>query len=164
MPTQLIGFNGAYVYGGNGSKINEIAIQTAALAWEFGPDPNHRYDLRVDDEAFSPYWPGRSSLYGEALPLLVAPASHAQFGLIAGGNGCLGFSGVTRDGNNSPVGGMTVRLYRTSDSLLVQTVVSRADGSYNISTPYVGQDHFIACYKTDPPAKGGASLSNLQPW
>lgn len=139
--------------------------QRELLAEEFyGSDPSYRNNWRVDEAAFTPYWPGRSGLYAESQPLIVPPPAHSNPGLLEGGLGSLGFSGVTRDANNSPLGGMTVRLFRTSDSTLVGTAVSRYDGSYNMSTPYPGEDHFLVCHKSGSPEVAGASQSTLQPW
>lgn len=164
MPTQII--YGVQIYAGIGpGYMNRLRPQSELLAEEFyGRDPNHDDDWRLDGAAFTPYWPGRSGLYAEAQPLIVTPAAHTTPGLLAGGMHALGFSGITRDANNTPVGGMTVRLFRTSDSTLVATAVSRYDGSYNVSTPYAGQDHFIVCHKAGSPEIAGASQSTLEPW
>lgn len=130
----------------------------------YGPDRNHPDNHRLEPDELLPYWPGGGRLMGDGQPLLIAPQDHTLRPVEQAGNGQLGFSGVARDGNNSPVGGMTVRLFRTADSSLVATVVSRADGSYNISTPYAGEDHFIVCHKSGSPELAGASQTTLQPW
>lgn len=161
MPTQIV-LGQTFIGIGFWNKMEQ---QSELLTEEFyGPDVNHPENCRIDEAAFTPYWPGRSGLYADAQPLLVAPPSHLNPGLVSGSLGSLGFSGVTRDANNSPIGKMTMRLFRTSDSALVGTAVSRYDGSYNMSTPYAGEDHFLVCHKSGSPEVAGASQSTLQPW
>lgn len=165
MPSQILNV-GTGMYVGAGLPFNShIARQRELQAEEFyGVDTNYPDNSLVDQAALSPYWPGGGRFTGEGATLLIASPDHSPRKIATGGNSQLGFSGVTRDGNNSPVGGMTVRLFRTSDSTLVATTVSRYDGSYNVSTPYAGQDHFITCHKAGSPEIAGASQSTLQPW
>ena len=164
MPSQLM--FGQQMYVGGGPGYTDQSYRQAELQAEefYGADPANVDNWRIDDLAFSPLWPGRSGFCGESEPLIAAPPAWMSGGLVAGAMNALGFSGVTRDGNNTPVAGMTVRLFRTSDSALVATTTSRYDGSYNVSTPYAGQDHFITCHKAGSPEIAGASQSTLEPW
>lgn len=129
----------------------------------YGPDRRHLENSRLDQEAMSPYWPGGGRFTGEAAVLLIAPPDYTPRPVQQAGNSQLGFSGVTRGLDNSPVGGVTVRLFRSSDSRLVTTTVSRSDGSYNVSTPYPGENHFIVCHKSGSPEIAGASIATLIP-
>lgn len=134
------------------------------LQYEFyGPDRRHLENYRIDEEAMSPYWPGGGLMLGESQAMIVSPRDYTPRIADFGGNGLVGFSGVTRDLENSPVSGVTVRLFRSANSQLVNTVLSRSDGSYNVSTPYVGEDHFIVCHKSGSPEIAGASIATLEP-
>lgn len=134
------------------------------LQYEFyGPDRRHLENARIEQDALSPYWPGSGRILGESQAMIVAPPDYTPRTADFGGNGTMGFSGVARGLDNSPVGGVTVRLFRSSNSQLVNTAVSRADGSYNISTPYVGENHFVVCHKSGSPEIAGASIATLVP-
>lgn len=129
----------------------------------YGPDRRHLENWRIDQEAMSPYWPGGGRFLGEGQAMIVAPPDYTPRPVQQAGNSQLGFSGVARGLDNSPVAGVTVRLFRSSNSQLVATAVSRADGSYNISTPYAGENHFIVCHKSGSPEIAGASIATLVP-
>ena len=164
MPSQIISHGASF--SGSGWALNDRLIVQEELQAEdvYSADLRHSENARIDQAAISPYWPGGGRMFGESQPLLVAPVDFSPRAIFTGSMNALGFSGITRDGNNTPVGGMTVRLFRTSDSTLVATAVSRYDGSYNVSTPYAGQDHFIVCHKAGSPEIAGASQSTLEPW
>lgn len=145
------------------SMINMYRQEEWQAAEFYGPDRRHLENWRSDEEAMSPYWPGGGGMLGEGQPLLISPSDYTPRTADFGGNGTIGFSGVTRDLRNSPVGGVTVRLFRSADSQLAAVGVSRNDGSYNIATPYAGEEHFLVCHKSGSPEIAGASIATLVP-
>lgn len=161
MPQQIINY-GAFTYIGIGHGTSARWLQQAEAQVEiYGDDP--RFDDNVRTTNQCDFWPGSGRFMGESAALLIAPPDHSLRELATGGDTNLGFSGITRDINNEPVGGVTVRLFRTVDSLLIQTVVSAEDGSYAVSTPYQGEQHFLVCHKSGSPEIAGASVSTLEP-
>ena len=162
MPQQIINF-GAFTYVGIGNGTDAKWVRQAESQVDFYGDDADFSNSNDRTTAQSDFWPGGSGMLGESAPLLIAPPDHSLRDLASGGNTSLGFSGITRDADNAPLGGVTVRLFRTVNSLLVASVVSAEDGSYAIPTPYQGEDHFIVCHKSGSPEVAGASVSTLEP-
>lgn len=163
MPQQQLNF-GNFTYVGMGNGGDGKHFRQAELQHEFyGVDTNYPGSVRMGDEALTPFWPARGGMLGESQPMLVAPPDHSPLDQATGGNANLGFNGVTRDVNNTPVGGATVRLFRSLDGSLIHQVTSKADGAYDVSTPYAGEGHFLVCHKTGPPDIAGASVATLEP-
>lgn len=161
MPQQIINFGG-FTYVGIGGGTSARWREQAEFQIDiYGDDP--RFTENVRTTAQSDFWPGAGRFFGESAALLVAPPDHSLRTLATGGNQSLGFSGITRDASNAPLGGVTVRLFRTVNSLLIASVVSAEDGSYALSTPYQGEDHFIVCHKSGAQEVAGASVSTLEP-
>lgn len=161
MPQQIINFGG-FTYVGIGGGTSARWLQQAEFQADiYGDDTRFQDNVRRTHQ--SDFWPGRGGMLGESEPLLIAPPDHSLRELATGGNTSLGFSGITRDLNNAPLGGVTVRLFRTVDSALIASVVSAEDGYYAISTPYQGEDHFIVCHKSGAQEVAGASVSTLEP-
>ena len=78
-----------------------------------------------------------------------------------GSNSRFGVQGVTRDVWNAPLGGVLVKLFRTSDDLKVDQIVSDPDGNYLVSTPYYPDAHYIVEYKVGSPDVFGTSVNTL---
>jgi hypothetical protein len=81
---------------------------------------------------------------------------------VAGANGRLALVGYTRDQYGSPLGGCTVKIFRTLDDSLQATIVSDADGLYSITTPYA-DGHYLIVYKAGPPDICGTTINTLAP-
>lgn len=81
---------------------------------------------------------------------------------IAGASSRYGVSGVTRDIYGSPLGGVTVKIFKTSDDSLVSTIVSDANtGAFIVTTPYYPDTHYIVTYKAGSPDTFGTSVNTL---
>jgi hypothetical protein len=75
-----------------------------------------------------------------------------------------GISGVTRDVYGSPLGGVTVKLFRTIDDQKTDQQVSDANGNYVLSTPFFNDAHYIVEYKAGGgiiPDVFGSSVNTL---
>lgn len=112
----------------------------------------------------TPWWPCGSSLVGETG---VSDALTSDIGWfvewISGGcNGRLGFNGITRDQYGSPLGGCTVRLFRTSTNELQAIVTSDANGAFLATSPY-NDAHFMTVHKAGSPDVAGASIDTIIP-
>lgn len=120
-------------------------------------------DLETSTFANS-YWPGSAGLLGAYSgdgPLLT-PVWFNPPETTRGRNSRYGVVGVTRDEYGSVLGGCTVRLFRTSDNLLVDTTLSDAlSGRYLASTPYYPDAHYLVVYKTGVPDRYGTSPNTL---
>jgi hypothetical protein len=126
----------------------------------------YRQDVYFDrDGAFtSPWWPG-SGFIGERGADVAVIDTHPKWyefpDVTAGMNTRYGVQGVTRDAYGSPLGGCTMKLFRTSDDSLVATTVSDPVGNYLLSTPYYPDAHYVVMYKTGSPDVTGASVNTL---
>ena len=67
--------------------------------------------------------------------------------------------GITKDSGGSPLGGVTVELFRTSDDLKVDSVVSDAAGNYVLYTPYPSTPHYCVAFKS--PNLAGSTVQSL---
>ena len=67
--------------------------------------------------------------------------------------------GVTKDSVGSPLGGVSVDLFRTSTDVKVDSTVSDASGNYLLYTPYPGEYHYCVAYLT--PNLTGATVNTL---
>lgn len=113
----------------------------------------------------SPWWP-RSCILGES-DIDTGGDQHVKGWMLLqstkGAQARLGYQGVTRDVYNSPLGGCTVKLFRTSDDTKVTPdIVSAPDGAYVISTATY-ETHWIKIEKTGSPPVQGVSVSNIFP-
>ena len=72
-----------------------------------------------------------------------------------------GFVGVTRDSFGAPARNCTVKLFRTSDDLLIDKTVSDLYGNFLLNTPFYPDTHYIVAHKTDAPPINGASVNTL---
>lgn len=82
--------------------------------------------------------------------------------IVSGATSRFGFAGVSRDANGTIIGGATVRLFRASDGLLVDTVTSDpTTGAFVITTPYYPDQHGIVAYKAGVPDMAGTTVWSL---
>jgi len=79
----------------------------------------------------------------------------------AGHNGVVMYriQGVTKDSGGSPLGGVTVDLFRSSDDLKVDTVISDPNGGYTLYTPYAATNHYCVAFKN--PNLAGSTVQTL---
>ena len=112
-----------------------------------------------------PWWPGASSVIDDSgasiqNALLVADSwSYHEF--FGGTTSRYGVIGVTRDVNGSPLGGVTVKLYRTSTDEMVASIVSDPVGNYTITTPYYPDPHYLVMYKSGFPDVFGTTVNTI---
>jgi hypothetical protein len=134
-------------------------------------------DLRVLAEAFrmdvemppsgdfsSPWWPGSGFLGDRAADVAVADPNMKWFeasDMTRGRNSRFGLVGVTRDVYGSPLGGVTLKLFRTATDEVVSAVVSDPAGNYVLSTPFYPDAHYVVSYKAGSPDVFGSSINTL---
>lgn len=112
----------------------------------------------------TPWWP-RSGFEGDpTVDGFIAEAEWWEWPeLVSGAVARFGYRGVTRDSNNSPLGGVTVKIFRTADdSKVADDVVSDAGGNYIISTPYY-EPHYLVMRKAGAPEVSGVTVSSQYP-
>lgn len=68
--------------------------------------------------------------------------------------------GVTKDSTGTPIGGVTVLLFNTATNLLVDTVVSDANGNYQASDPN-NVTCFTVGYLVGSPDTAGVTKNNI---
>jgi len=135
----------------------------------FQPDPMVSIRMRNDPADFisggsswrTPWWPASGFLQpGESFTL----ERPARWGDIWGASGCssrFAIVGITRDQFGSPLGGCTVKMFRTSDDVLMSQVLSDANGAYTLTTPYYPDGHYIVIYKAGSPDVFGTTVNTL---
>ena len=105
------------------------------------------------------WWPGGFGI-GEASIL-----DNVHYGSpypVSGVNGRLALLGYTRDAYGSPLPLATVKLFRTVDDSLQNTVVSDGSGLYSVTSPYA-DGHYLVVYKAGPPDVCGTTINTLAP-
>lgn len=112
----------------------------------------------------TPWWPNRNQLVGDmGLDVGLLEAEYYEPEITKGMNSRFGYQGVTRDVNNSPLGGCTVKCFRTADDAkTTPDVVSGADGSFIISTPYY-EPHWLRMSKSGSPDVQCTTVSTSYP-
>lgn len=130
----------------------------------FDPDDNRvvaRDEYWTMQGFATPWWPGRLFLDATGGEWLV-PIWYLQTEIVSGASGFFGISGVTRDVYGTVIPGATVRLFRTSDSLLVSTVTSDSvTGAFMAPTPYWPDAHFLVASKSGVPDVTGTTVQTL---
>ena len=81
--------------------------------------------------------------------------------LAAGASTRYAISGVTRDVLGSAVPGVTCHLFVTASDLLLDTVVSDANGVFRLITPLYPDTHYVQAYKAGAPDVSGCSVNTL---
>lgn len=73
----------------------------------------------------------------------------------------LSIAGVTRAATGVPLGGCTVKLYRTATDELVETGVSDGSGVYSFATVGPGQNYYVVAYLPGSPDVAGTTVNTL---
>lgn len=115
----------------------------------------------------TPWWPGSGFMGDQSTDYGSQSADFVSWGAIfstSGVNSRLGYMGVTRDVNGSPLPSATVKLFLTADdSKVTPDVTSDAlSGEYVISTPYYAP-HWIKVKKAGTPDVQGVSVDTIYP-
>lgn len=111
----------------------------------------------------SPWWPKGGGFIGDGgtdVGLLEA-SWWGEFDPAAGAASRFGFVGVTRNQYNSAIGTCVVKLYRTSDDLLLDTTTSDPSGNFLLNTAYYPDTHYIRAYKAGSPDVMGTTVNTL---
>lgn len=111
----------------------------------------------------SPWWPKGGGFIGDqGLDIgLIEAAWWGEYDQAAGAASRYGFVGVTRDQYGSPVGSCTVKLYRTSDDVLLDTSTSDPSGNFLLNTAYYPDAHYIVAHKAGSPDIDGVTPNTL---
>jgi len=72
----------------------------------------------------------------------------------------LKIQGITKDSGGSPLGGVTVELFRTADDTKQDTCVSDSAGNYVLYTIY-NEPHYVRAFKS--PNLAGSTVESLSP-
>lgn len=109
------------------------------------------------------WWPKGGGLVGDLGPDvgLLEAAWWGEYDPAAGAASRYGFVGVTRDVNGTPVGTCVVKLFRTSDDVLLDTTTSDSDGNFLLNTAYYPDAHYIYSHKSGSPDIDGVTPNNL---
>lgn len=84
-----------------------------------------------------------------------------EYDQAAGASSRFGFTGITRDANGTAVATCIVKLFRTSDDVLLDTQISDTLGQFLLSTPYYPDAHYIVAHKTASPDIDGVTVNTL---
>lgn len=111
----------------------------------------------------SPWWP-RSGFLG-ALGADIGLLGAVQWGpydVAAGAASRFGFVGVSRDQYGSILGSCDMKLFRSSDTQLIDSTTSDPNsGAFLLNTPYYPDAHWIYQHKTGSPDLDGVSVNTL---
>ncbi len=72
-----------------------------------------------------------------------------------------GISGVTRDSAAAPLGGCTVKLFRTRTDVEVDEVISDGSGNYSFPNVTAQDDYYVVAYLPGAPDRAGTTLNTL---
>lgn len=121
-------------------------------------------DRALKEDFSSGWWPSGMGLIGD-MGLDVAILAQAEWyempDTTRGANTRVGFVGVTADAYGSPLGGVTVKLFRSSDDRKVDQIVSDPVGKFVVGSPYYPDTHYITYYKSGSPDVRGHSTNTL---
>jgi hypothetical protein len=138
---------------------NEIGI--VGSPWQ----PERESARASDPQNYTtPWWP-RSGFLGDyaADISVLKPWYFEQPEIARGTNSRFGYQGVSRDVNNSPLGGCTIKLFLTADDTKVTPdIVSGADGTFVISTPNYAP-HWLRMSKAGSPDLQCTTVSTSYP-
>lgn len=112
----------------------------------------------------SEWWPSVAGFLGDlgADVGILAAESWGEYYPAGGAASRFGFVGVTRDQYGSIMGNCVVKLFRTSDDLLIdQTTSDPTTGAFLLNTAYYPTTHYIVAYKAGSPDVAGASVNTL---
>lgn len=115
----------------------------------------------------TPHWPKSGGFVGDGavdVAVMQAVRGFDDPEISSGTNSRYGFAGVTRGVYNSPVGGVTVKLFRTSgdyEDVKMDEVISDPQGNYFVSSPYYPDAHYCVMYKIGTPDIFGTTENTL---
>lgn len=112
----------------------------------------------------TPFWPGRTGFYGDlAADVGLLEGEYYEPEITKGMNSRFGYQGVSRDVNNSPLGGCTIKLFLSADdSKVTPDIVSEPDGGFVISTPNYAP-HWLRMSKSGSPEVQCSTVSTIYP-
>jgi len=70
-------------------------------------------------------------------------------------------SGITRDSSGLPLAAVTVKLYRVSDNIMREVVVSDVNGAYIFSAINDSQAYYAVAYMANAPDVAGTTVNTL---
>lgn len=70
-------------------------------------------------------------------------------------------SGITKDSLGVALPACTVSLFRTSDNLFIQSVVSDGSGNYSFPGVGCGETYYVVAYKAGSPDVAGTTINTL---
>lgn len=74
----------------------------------------------------------------------------------------LHISGITKDSTGVVLGSCTVKLFRTVDDLLMETVTSDAvTGAYSFASVGLSETYYVVAYKAGSPDVAGTTVNTL---
>lgn len=130
------------------------------MTWK---DPNRWYSLwsfgcRVTGG--SPIGSDGASWYDTSMKDLFEPYSCDG----GGTQSCRFIKGITKNSSGTPISGVIVQAFRTSDDYYMGAVESREDGSYDCPTcSPAGVQHYLVAYKAGSPDTAGTTVNTLTP-
>lgn len=81
-----------------------------------------------------------------------------------GTQSCRFIKGITKNSSGTPISGVIVQAFRTSDDYYMGAVESREDGSYDCPTcSPAGIQHYLVAYKAGSPDIAGTTVNTLTP-
>jgi len=112
----------------------------------------------------TPWWPTRGGFLGDNdVDVGLLEGEYYEPELTKGMNSRFGYQGVSRDVNNSPLGGCTIKLFLSADdSKVTPDVVSDADGNFVISTPNYAP-HWLRMSKSGSPDLQCTTIATTYP-
>lgn len=72
-------------------------------------------------------------------------------------------SGTCKDAGGSPLSGVLVSAFRSSDNLYIGKTTSDSNGNYSVSSIYAGVNHYLVAYLPGSPDIAGTTVSTLVP-
>jgi hypothetical protein len=127
--------------------------------WYPDPEPS-----KINGTYLTPWWPGGAGIdtdTGAVHGDMIAAVWYLQPEDISGQSSRLGLTGTTRDVYGSPLGGVTIKVFRTADDTLQGSTVSDVnDGTYLVTTPF-SDGHYIVARKSGSPDVFGATDDDL---
>lgn len=156
---------------------NFVNGATHALNWNgygFQDTRLHRMDYQPVQEmadiwaiAIASYetdwWPGGRGMFGDPAvdPTYFYPVQWGEYDQAGGASSRYGFTGYTRDAYGTVISGATIKLFRTSDDLLLDTNTSDPTGWFLLNTAYYPDAHYIVAHKSGSPDIDGVSVNTL---
>ena len=134
---------------------------TSALNWV---DPDDQFAL---NGFHTPWWP-RTTVTTSGQEWL-EPSWTDWPEITRGHTSRMTFSGVTRDAYGSPLGGCTVKLFKTAagtfpgqaDTLVDTTISDPTTGAFLLYSIYYPDTHYIVSYKAGTPDVEGTTVNTL---